>query len=56
MTTATHQAAAPSLDAILTAPAVVVPGIARWLGYTDDQQSLDEDFEDYCNRISKEAP
>lgn len=48
---------APSLDAILTAPAVVVPGLLHWLGVSDYQQSIDsgltESFEDYCERITK---
>lgn len=51
---------APSLDAILAAPGVVVvPGLLNWLGRSDYQQSIDsgltESFQDYCNRISEGA-
>lgn len=52
---ATVQQPAPSLDAILAAPSVRVPGLLHWLGLDNRQPSLDEDFEDYCNRISKEG-
>ncbi|MFD8771352.1 hypothetical protein [Streptomyces sp. NPDC059916] len=46
-----------ALDA-LEAGFLIVPGINRWLGKSDFQQSLDsgltESFEDFCNRISKQ--
>lgn len=45
------------LEAALDAGFLIVPGINRWLGKTDFEQSIEsgltETFEDYCARISK---
>jgi hypothetical protein len=46
-----------SLDAILTAPTVVVPGLHHWLGIPQpDADEPDDAYEAYLNRISQEAP
>jgi hypothetical protein len=44
----------PVVDLTALPPVVIVRGIASWLGLEDPEQSLDEDFEDFCNRISRE--
>lgn len=48
-----------ALDA-LDAGFLIVPGINRWLGKSDYQQSIEsgltETFEDYCARISEGEP
>lgn len=47
--------AIPSLDAILAAPAVVVPGLSRWLGIPEVQADgePEETYEALCERLSK---
>jgi hypothetical protein len=46
--------AGPVVDLTALPPVVIVRGIAGWLGLGGDEQSLDEDFEEFCNRISRE--
>ena len=42
------------VDLTALPPVVIVRGIASWLGVAGDEPSLDEDFEDFCNQLSRE--
>ncbi|WP_432027404.1 hypothetical protein [Streptomyces sp. 1222.5] len=47
---------APVVDLAALPPTVVVPGIARWLGWTPPEPADDEEgYEQFLERISREA-
>ncbi|CUW31717.1 hypothetical protein [Streptomyces reticuli] len=44
------------VDLAALPPTVVVPGIARWLGWTPPEPAdAEETYEDFLERISREA-
>jgi len=45
------------IDLAALPPSVVVPGIARWLGWTapDPDDDTEESYEAFLDRISREA-
>ena len=44
----------PAIDLAALPPVVVVPGLARWLGWTPPEPADEESYEAFLERISQD--